>query len=53
VGKLSFVLLVLGLIAAWMFRYECCVVQKTTTGIYEWHRNRFTGAECLVDVECW
>jgi hypothetical protein len=34
------------LLAAWMFRYE------TIGGTYE-HRNRFTGATCAVDKDCW
>ncbi len=34
------------LIAGWMFRYE-----NQANGVR--HRNRFTGAVCLVRNECW
>jgi hypothetical protein len=33
-------------VGAWMFRYE-----TFTNDIM--HRNRFTGAICMVDKECW
>jgi hypothetical protein len=33
-------------VGAWMFRYE-------TLNNGTMHRNRFTGAICMVDQECW
>jgi len=42
---LAIVITLAALVGAWMFRYEAI-------GRY-FHRNRFTGAECLRYEECW
>ena len=36
------------LVGAWMFRYELLPGESPVA-----HRNRFTGAICLINQECW
>ena len=50
---LALVVLVLGLIAVWMFRFEFIGSEINNGAKVDWHRNRFTGAECPSHIECW
>ena len=44
------IVLIIALIAAWMFRYEN--YEEPDYSVKAWHRNRFTNAVCPIDQDC-